>query len=104
MAFPAKDGTKYTNADSMRSHNAMSSAPAPQDGEHDGQNLEELKQAFEEVITAIGSGQKPDPQTVKDLIQYFDQFIGEEQQEGSEGGEEEPVLRPVHRRRAAGRL
>lgn len=92
MAFAAKDGTQHTNADSMRTRNAMSSAPAPQqqerEGGHDAQGLEELKQAFDEVMMALASGQKPDPQTVKDLIQYFNQFIGEEEQEGgSEAGE-----------------
>jgi len=88
MAFPAKDGTMHTNADSMRTRNAMSSAPEPQaeGGEHDAQGLDQLKQAFDEVMMALASGQKPDPQTVKDLIQYFNQFIQEEEQEG--GGEE----------------
>ncbi len=29
MAFPAKDGTKFTNKSSQQSHDAMSSAPPP---------------------------------------------------------------------------
>jgi len=92
MAFPAKDGTKYTNADSMRSHNAMSSAPAPQP-EGDQHNLGELKQEFDGILQALQSGQQPDPQAAKAVCEFLEQFTGGEEGSGeneSAEGESEP--------------
>ena len=36
MAFPAKDGTKFSNKDSQRTHDAMTSAKAPKAEEQQG--------------------------------------------------------------------
>jgi len=100
MAFMAKDGSKHTNIDSMKHADAQHMAKAPvapapepvdaggEGGAHDPQELEQLKQSFDTVMQALATGQKPDPQTVQQLIEVFNSFITEEQHEG-EGAEPE---------------
>jgi hypothetical protein len=98
MAFTAKDGSKHTNIDSMKRADAHQMAAAPaagaepdgdegaEGGTHDPQSLEMLKQDFDSVMQALGSGQQPDPEAIKRLILEFGKFITEEEHEG-EGGE-----------------
>ena len=90
MAFPAKDGTMHTNADSMRTRNAMASAPAPAQAEGDQHNLGEAKQEFDGILAAIQGGQSPDPEAVKSLIEFLEQFTSGEGEGESEQGESEP--------------
>ena len=42
----------------------------------------DTEQAFDGVMQALATGQKPDPQTVQQLIQVFNSFITEEEHEG----------------------
>ena len=98
MAFVAKDGSKHTNIDTMKRSDArgMAAAPAPpapepdgdegaDGGTHDAGSLEALKQDFDTVMQALGSGAPPDPEAIKRLIMEFGKFITEEEHEGEEG-------------------
>lgn len=88
----------------MNSHNAslrgMGKAPAvkpepkpeaqPEDGgAHDPGELDALKQSFDSVMQALSSGQQPDQDQVRELIDAFSSFIDEEKQEsyGDMGGQ-----------------
>ena len=99
MAFTAKDGSMHTNINTMKQADARQMAKTPAappagepdgdeqaGGAHDLQELEQLKQAFEGVMGALGQGQMPDSEMCKQLVQYFDQFITEEEHEGEGAG------------------
>jgi hypothetical protein len=96
VAFEAKDGKKSTNRAPMMAHNrsldrqqdqgAVATAdPLEQPGQDQPQSqgdpTEQVMNDFESVMQAVQSGQQPDPQAAKQLVDYFSQFAQEDHSE-----------------------
>ena len=92
MAFPSKDGKRqFTNMSDATNYDRRNpAAVAPSDHE-DGEAADtegahepetgELKQEFDGVLSAVESGQQPDPQAVQALIQFLSQLTPQESAE-----------------------
>ena len=110
MAYTSQDGKKFTNRPPMMAHDrsmarqsgmskpdptaqpGMEAQHDPNEGgeqAHDPQELEQLKQSFDGVMQALATGQRPDPEMVKQLIDVFNSFITEEEHEEHGGDEPE---------------
>jgi hypothetical protein len=100
MAFQAKDGSKHTNVDSMKTANAKHMAhqpkaepqvePSEQSGEpaeemgeqHDIGNIDELTNAMDQHLQEEASGQPHDPANIDRLHKHFSKYLTEEKHEG----------------------
>lgn len=109
MAFVAKDGSKHTNRDGMKTADAKheahkpriveehpdhedgeaadtEGAHIPQEGEqHDIGNIDDLSNAFEQHLQEEAAGQPHDPENIKKLHSHFSKYMQEEKQESPEG-------------------
>jgi len=79
MAFPAKDGKKYTNADTARSHGGIMKEPAPQPEQQGPPPIESDPEAMQCVQILQQKGYTADD---------VEQAMGQSEQ--SESGQQEP--------------
>ena len=78
MAFPAKDGTKFTNKSSQQSHDAMNSAPPAADpGQGGPPPIESDPEAMQCVQLLAQKGY-----TGEEVAQAVDQLTGQSSEQG----------------------
>jgi hypothetical protein len=78
MAFPAKDGTKFTNKSSQQSHDAMNSAPPADPGADQGPPpIESDPEAMQCVQLLAQKGY-----TGEEVAQAVDQLTGQSSEQG----------------------